>query len=147
MDLMLLLIVFILLIGVLPTWPYSKGWGYYPGGLIALVLIILIILILLGYLQSGFRLNLSITVCPELGRRTNTTLRLNSGLRLNGYKIILSHKIHYCIVVHPTENRPRAGCNCIYQRGGPCHSEHIRFTQCKLLQGSKDYTVKRETLR
>jgi hypothetical protein len=50
MDLMLLLIVFIILIGVLPTWPYSKGWGYYPGGLIALVLIILIILILLGYL-------------------------------------------------------------------------------------------------
>ncbi|HEX3034482.1 MAG TPA: DUF3309 family protein [Thermodesulfobacteriota bacterium] len=49
MELMLLIIVIILLIGVLPTWSYSKGWGYYPGGLIGLVLIILIILILLGY--------------------------------------------------------------------------------------------------
>ena len=44
----LLIIVILLLIGALPTWPYSSGWGYYPSGGIGLVLIILIILLLLG---------------------------------------------------------------------------------------------------
>lgn len=46
----LLIIVILLLIGSLPTWPYSTGWGYYPGGGLGLVLIILIVLILLGRL-------------------------------------------------------------------------------------------------
>jgi hypothetical protein len=45
-----LLIVFLilLLIGALPTWPYSSGWGYYPGGGLGLVLIIVIVLALSG---------------------------------------------------------------------------------------------------
>jgi hypothetical protein len=47
----ILLIIFILLlIGALPTWPYSSGWGYYPVGGIGLVVVILIILLLLGKL-------------------------------------------------------------------------------------------------
>jgi len=47
----ILLIVFILLlIGALPTWPYSSGWGYYPSGGIGLIVVILIILLLLGKL-------------------------------------------------------------------------------------------------
>jgi hypothetical protein len=45
----LVLIVLILsLIGALPTWPHSKGWGYYPSGGLSLVVVILLILILLG---------------------------------------------------------------------------------------------------
>jgi len=46
---MILLIVLILmLVGVIPTWPHSKGWGYGPSGGIGLVLLILVILLLLG---------------------------------------------------------------------------------------------------
>lgn len=48
MELILLIIVIILLIAVLPTWPYSRGWGYAPGGLIGVILIILLILLILG---------------------------------------------------------------------------------------------------
>ena len=44
----LLIILILLLIGALPTWPYSRGWGYYPTGGIGLVLIIILILVLLG---------------------------------------------------------------------------------------------------
>jgi hypothetical protein len=40
----------ILLVGALPTWPYSGGWGYYPSGGIGLVLVIVLILLLLGRL-------------------------------------------------------------------------------------------------
>ena len=42
---LLLIILIILLLGVLPTWPYSTGWGYYPSGGLGLVLLILIILL------------------------------------------------------------------------------------------------------
>ena len=48
MRLILLIIVIILLIGALPTWPYSSGWGYYPSGGLGTILIILLILALLG---------------------------------------------------------------------------------------------------
>jgi hypothetical protein len=48
MRLVLLIIVVLLLLGALPTWPYSAGWGYYPSGGLGLVLIILIILALMG---------------------------------------------------------------------------------------------------
>lgn len=44
----LLIIVIVLLIGALPSWPYSTGWGYYPSGGLGLVLIIVLILILMG---------------------------------------------------------------------------------------------------
>jgi hypothetical protein len=48
MNLIILIIVIILLIGALPAWPYSTGWGYYPSGGLGLVLLILVILLLLG---------------------------------------------------------------------------------------------------
>ena len=48
---LLLLIVVILVLAVLPTWPYSRGWGYYPSGGVGLILLIVIILFLLGYLR------------------------------------------------------------------------------------------------
>lgn len=44
----LLIILILLLIGALPTWPYSAGWGYYPTGGVGLILIIIIILLLAG---------------------------------------------------------------------------------------------------
>lgn len=44
----LLIILILLLIGALPTWPYSSGWGYYPSGGLGLVLIIVLILFLIG---------------------------------------------------------------------------------------------------
>jgi len=43
-----LLLVIILLLAVLPTWPYSSGWGYYPSGGLGLVLLVLIILLVMG---------------------------------------------------------------------------------------------------
>ena len=48
MRTLLLIIVILLLVGALPTWPYSSGWGYYPSGGVGLVLIVLVILLLLG---------------------------------------------------------------------------------------------------
>jgi hypothetical protein len=48
MRLLLLIIVILLLVGALPTWPYSSGWGYYPSGGLGLVLVVLIVLLLLG---------------------------------------------------------------------------------------------------
>jgi hypothetical protein len=48
MRLILLIIVILLLVGALPTWPYSAEWGYYPAGGLGTILIILLILALLG---------------------------------------------------------------------------------------------------
>ncbi len=44
----LLVILILMLIGVLPTWPHSRNWGYYPSGGLGLILLILLILLLLG---------------------------------------------------------------------------------------------------
>jgi len=46
----LLIIVILLLIGALPTWPHSVGWGYAPSGVLGTILIVLLILFLLGRL-------------------------------------------------------------------------------------------------
>ena len=46
----LLIILILLLLGVLPTWPHSREWGYYPTGGIGLILLIIIVLLLLGRL-------------------------------------------------------------------------------------------------
>lgn len=46
--LVLIVVLILLLLGALPTWPYSAGWGYYPSGGLGLILLILIILLLLG---------------------------------------------------------------------------------------------------
>ena len=48
MSLILLIILILLLIGALPTWPYSSGWGYYPSGTLGTVLVVLLILVLIG---------------------------------------------------------------------------------------------------
>jgi Protein of unknown function (DUF3309) len=49
-NLLIIIILVILLVGAWPSWGYSAGWGYYPGGAIGLVLIVVLILILLGRL-------------------------------------------------------------------------------------------------
>ena len=46
----LLVILILLLLGALPTWPYSTEWGYYPSGGLGLILLILVVLLLLGRL-------------------------------------------------------------------------------------------------
>jgi hypothetical protein len=50
MSTILLIVLIILLIGALPNWPYSSGWGYYPSGTLGTVLIIVLILALMGRL-------------------------------------------------------------------------------------------------
>lgn len=47
-GLLLLIVLILALIGVLPSWPYSRGWGYGPTGGVGLVVVILIVLLLLG---------------------------------------------------------------------------------------------------
>jgi Protein of unknown function (DUF3309) len=50
MSTILLVILVLLLLGALPVWPYSSGWGFYPSGGLGLVLVILLILVLTGRL-------------------------------------------------------------------------------------------------
>jgi len=50
MRTILLIILILLLLGALPTWPYSTGWGYYPSGGLGLILLIVVILALMGRL-------------------------------------------------------------------------------------------------
>ena len=44
----LIIVLILLLLGAIPTWPHSRAWGYYPSGGLGLVLVIIIILVLLG---------------------------------------------------------------------------------------------------
>ncbi len=48
MGLLLMILLVILLLGALPTWPYSRGWGYYPSSGLGLVVVVLVVLLLLG---------------------------------------------------------------------------------------------------
>jgi hypothetical protein len=45
---LLLIILIVLLLGALPTWPYSAGWGYFPSGGLGLVVLIVVVLLLMG---------------------------------------------------------------------------------------------------
>jgi hypothetical protein len=47
----LLILLVLLLLGALPTWPHSRGWGYYPSGGLGLLLVIVVILLLLGVIR------------------------------------------------------------------------------------------------
>jgi hypothetical protein len=49
-GLILVVLLVLLVVGALPTWPYSSGWGYYPSGGAGLILLILVILLLAGRL-------------------------------------------------------------------------------------------------
>ncbi|MGX2042239.1 DUF3309 family protein [Methylocaldum sp. MU1018] len=47
METILLIVLVLLIVGLLPAWPYSGGWGYYPSGTLAIVLIVILLAILL----------------------------------------------------------------------------------------------------
>lgn len=49
-EMLLLIVLVILLLGALPTWPYSREWGYYPSGGLGTILIIVLILVLMGWI-------------------------------------------------------------------------------------------------
>lgn len=44
----LLIILILLLIGAIPTWPYSRGWGYYPSGGLSIVLVVVVVMLAMG---------------------------------------------------------------------------------------------------
>jgi len=46
MNLLVLLLIILLVVGALPTWPYSSGWGYYPSGGLGLILLVVLVLAL-----------------------------------------------------------------------------------------------------
>jgi hypothetical protein len=46
----LLIVLILLLVGVIPTWPHSRGWGYAPSGVLGVVIVVLIVLLLMGRL-------------------------------------------------------------------------------------------------
>ena len=48
MGMILIIILILVLVGALPTWPHSRSWGYYPSGGLGLILLILLILLLMG---------------------------------------------------------------------------------------------------
>jgi len=48
LSLILLVFLILLLVGALPAWPYSRGWGYYPSGVLTTVLVVVVVLALLG---------------------------------------------------------------------------------------------------
>jgi Protein of unknown function (DUF3309) len=50
MSTILIVLLIILLLGAAPTWPYSRGWGYYPSGIVGLLLIVIVVLALTGRL-------------------------------------------------------------------------------------------------
>lgn len=50
MSTILLVVLILLLLGALPTWPYSRSWGYYPSGGLGLIVIVMLILLLAGRL-------------------------------------------------------------------------------------------------
>jgi uncharacterized protein DUF3309 len=54
MGLLLLIILILLLVGGLPSWPYSRNWGYGPSGVLGLLLLILLVLILFSWIPWGF---------------------------------------------------------------------------------------------
>ncbi len=49
----ILIMLILLLAGSLPAWPYSRGWGYRPSGVLGLLLVVVIFMLILGYLPLG----------------------------------------------------------------------------------------------
>ena len=50
MGTILLIVLILILLGVIPTWPHSRGWGYGPSGIVGVILVVLVILLLMGRL-------------------------------------------------------------------------------------------------
>jgi hypothetical protein len=54
MGTLLLIILILLLVGALPTWPYARSWGYAPSGLLTALLVVFLIVLLMGWMPWGF---------------------------------------------------------------------------------------------
>ena len=50
LETILLIILILLLIGAIPAWPYSRGWGYFPSGIVGVVVVVLLVMVLMGRL-------------------------------------------------------------------------------------------------
>jgi hypothetical protein len=48
LGMILIVVLILILLGVIPTWPHSRGWGYYPSGILGALLLIIIVLVLMG---------------------------------------------------------------------------------------------------
>lgn len=57
MELIIIIVIVLLLLAVIPTWPYSRGWGYNPAGLIAAILLVFLVLWLLGVISFNGNTN------------------------------------------------------------------------------------------
>ena len=64
----LLVVLLLVLLGALPSWPYSRDWGYRPSGLLAIVLVVVVVLALTGH---RIMLHLFATTCPNGSRSGN----------------------------------------------------------------------------
>jgi hypothetical protein len=49
----LLIVLILLLLGAVPAWPYSRNWGYYPSGLLGILLVVVVVLMLTGAFGTG----------------------------------------------------------------------------------------------
>ena len=54
MGLILLIVIIVLLVGAVPRWKYNSGWGYWPSGIVGLLLVILLVLMIFRYIPIGF---------------------------------------------------------------------------------------------
>lgn len=54
MGLILMIILILLLLGAVPSWPHSRNWGYGPSGLLGTVLVVIVVMVLLGMIPRGF---------------------------------------------------------------------------------------------
>ena len=52
-SLLVLVLLIALLVGALPSWPYSRGWGYFPSGIVGVVLVVILLMVLLGRFPIG----------------------------------------------------------------------------------------------
>ena len=50
MGLVLLIVLILLFLGVIPAWPHSRGWGYFPSGVLGIALVVIVVLLLMGRL-------------------------------------------------------------------------------------------------
>ena len=50
LELILLVVLIVVLLGAIPTWPHSRNWGYYPSGIVGTLLIVLLVVVLLRYI-------------------------------------------------------------------------------------------------
>jgi Protein of unknown function (DUF3309) len=73
MGLLLLIVLILLLCGGLPTWNYSRNWGYGPSGILGLLLVILLVMLLLNAIPWGFGVGGPVVRCVEPPRCSFTT--------------------------------------------------------------------------